>query len=208
MRWKDLRINSGRIACTGLVLLFVAGMAGCAHAINPFADEGVPKDEMTTASERVARDASATPVIRKRQWEQTTTSYPSGAVVHWPLWFEDPFEDKGSEDGKFAWTAEDYLAMPYSCARLLLNTIGWPVSAVVTPPGTPMVSDGRLSRQALGMDHDATRLSKRAAPAPEDESTEATDKESGQLAGESDPPAEEVGPQPPTVAQQAHFEKE
>jgi hypothetical protein len=32
-----------------------------------------------------------------------------------------------------------------------------PVSAVVTPPCMLMESDGQLSRQALGYDHDATR---------------------------------------------------
>ena len=42
--------------------------------------------------------------------------------------------------------------MPYSFSRFLLNTVAWPVSAVVTPPGTTMVSDG-----VTGKDHDAKR---------------------------------------------------
>ena len=67
------------------------------------------------------------------------------------LWWEDPFEDKGDQDDTFAWTWQDYVAMPYSFGRFLLNTIAWPVSAVVTPPWASMVSDGNVGR-----DHDAT----------------------------------------------------
>ena len=50
-------------------------------------------------------------------------------MPHYPLWWEDPFEDKGDEDGKFAWTWMDYFAMPYSLARWDLNTVAVPVSA-------------------------------------------------------------------------------
>ncbi len=170
--------------------------SGCEHAINPFVDETlVAPEEMHTPSERKARAAQATPVVRRREWQQTPTTYPSGAVVHWPLWFEDPFEDKGSTDGKYAWTFEDYIAAPYSFGRVLVNTIGWPVSAVVTPPGTPMVSDGRLSRQALGMDHDAIPLSQaRAQAAASDEPEPIEPEHDKQLAGERHEAVEHPGP--------------
>jgi hypothetical protein len=158
------RINSNLAALTaiGTIALGIA-LGGCAYAINPWADDAVPPEQMTTPSERDARAARDThpPTPRQRDIAPSTVAIESGDVVHWPLWFEDPFEDKGSEDGRFAWTLEDYIAMPYSAGRLLLNTIAFPVSAVVTPPGTPMVSDGKLSRQALGYDHDATVLKKR-----------------------------------------------
>ena len=73
-----------------------------------------------------------------------------GDVPHSPLWWEDPLEDKGDQNRAFAWTWQDYVAIPYSFGRFLLNTMAWPVSALVTPPGTPMVSDGQIGR-----DHDA-----------------------------------------------------
>jgi hypothetical protein len=81
-----------------------------------------------------------------------------GATRHWPTYFEDPFEDKGAgREGRnqhyIGW--EDYVALPYCYARFTLNWLGFPVSAIVTPPWTVMVSDGRVSRQALGHDHDA-----------------------------------------------------
>jgi hypothetical protein len=47
--------------------------------------------------------------------------------------------------------------MPYGWSRWLLNTMAWPVSAIVTPPGTIMTSDGYVSKQALGYDHDARK---------------------------------------------------
>jgi hypothetical protein len=160
MRWEHQTNSSTRIVLALLMGVCLATVFGCAHTINPFVDDTASLQDATNASERSVREADRAPVIRRREWEQSDTVYASGAVIHWPLWFEDPFEDKGSEDGQFAWTAEDYIAWPYSFGRFLLNTMAWPVSAVVTPPGTPMVSDGRLSRQVLGMDHDAIPLSK------------------------------------------------
>jgi hypothetical protein len=73
-------------------------------------------------------------------------------VPHYPLWWEDPFEDQGDNDHMFAWTWQDYFTMPYGPSRYILNTLAWPVSAVVTPPGAPMVSDG-----IVGKVHDAKR---------------------------------------------------
>ncbi len=194
MRWKPLTNSSAALASVLGAVALATASAGCAHAINPFADEGAPPEDMTTASERTIRDHRAAPVVRQREWGTSATTYPSGRVVHWPTWFEDPFEDKGSDDGKFAWTAEDYLAIPYSFARLLLNTIGWPVSAVVTPPGTPMASDGKLSQQILGKDHDATRLGRSREPSPIDDTTRTDPTKSGQLADQIDPDDVPVGP--------------
>jgi len=156
------RISSSHVTVVALATAMVGAVAGCSsYAINPFADEAVPREDMMSPSERAARvPRENQPVnLRKREYPETEVVPVSGAVVHWPLWWEDPFEDKGSDDGQFAWTAEDYLAMPYSFARFILNTTAWPASAVVTPPGTPMISDGKLSRQILGYDHDAIPLS-------------------------------------------------
>jgi hypothetical protein len=80
-----------------------------------------------------------------------------GTVTHGPLFFEDGFEDQGSEDGQFAWTGEDYLQMFYWRGRFLVNALCFPVSAVVTPPWVVMASDGEPSRRIAGLNHDAAR---------------------------------------------------
>lgn len=188
--------------------VYLIAAIGCSHAVNPLKDDAVAAEEMATTSERLVRDADSSTVVRRREWRETTITHESGKVVHWPLWFEDPFEDKGSGDGKFAWTHEDYIAMPYSMARLVLNTMGWPVSAVLTPPGTPMASDGRLSRQMLGKDHDAIRLSR----ARQDTTTgHDEESESPHIAEGSDQPDEIVPNEqpegPPPLAEQASHQQ-
>ena len=144
--------------------VLVAGLAsvlgvvvGCSkfRDANPFVDDSTPGGAISTASADGIYAAHKAPIKRERAWDQASASYENEDVTHWPLWWEDPFEDKGSEDGQFAWTYEDFLAMPYGLGRFLLNTMAWPVSAGVTHPGTVMASDGELSRQALGKDHDA-----------------------------------------------------
>ncbi len=159
-------INSSRLAASACMLVLVT--VGCSqYAINMFADERVPREDMMTQSEREARAATAAPSpVRRIEGSPQEVVGESGEVVHWPLWFEDPFEDKGSDDGKFAWTWEDYFAIPYSAGRILVNLVGLPASMVVTPPGTPMVSDGVLSNQILGRNHDARPVGKGPASRP------------------------------------------
>jgi hypothetical protein len=83
--------------------------------------------------------------------------------VHGPLYFEDPFEDKGTTyEHRLGW--EDWFAMPYSYARYTLNWLALPVSMIVTPPWTAMESDGRLSKQLLGYDHDAVPQARGVEP--------------------------------------------
>ena len=141
--------------CAAAVL---SAASGCSEVVNPFVDDVPATSEVTTASVYHVRHAGAAPVTRERGFDPAYASAQDGTVAHWPIWWEDPFVDKGSLDGQFAWTWEDYFAIPYGNGRFLLNTMGMPVSAVVTPPWTVMGSDGVLSRQALGYDHDATRL--------------------------------------------------
>ncbi len=168
-----------------LPVLWVVAAGGCSElAINPFVDDSTSDAGITTASERSLRAQSVSPTVRERGWEETRLAAADGGVTHWPLWFEDPFEDKGSTDGRFAWTVEDYVAYPYCFSRWVLNNMGFPVSLVVTPPFTPMVSDGELSRQALGADHDATYLKRgencqdAAPPEPRDEEEAGTSAQS------------------------------
>lgn len=141
-------------AVMGTSVIFATG---CHLMVNPFRDEFAGQQAMTTASVEGARAAETTPTVRQREYALLELRPEEMGVTHGPLYFEDPFEDKGSVDGRFAWTGEDYLQMFYWRGRFLLNTVFFPVSAVVTPPWTVMESDGRLSRQALGYDHDAKR---------------------------------------------------
>ena len=138
---------------------------GCQHMINPFADHVPRVEEVTTASVDGARGAPRLPSAPRRDFTAFRVESQPGTVSHWPLWWEDPFEDKGSEDGKFAWTWEDYLAMPWSYSRWFANV--WLVSAsiAVPQPFTVMASDGELSEQWLGYDHDAEPANRAAEAA-------------------------------------------
>jgi hypothetical protein len=121
-------------------------------AINPWRNDSISRDTWPTPSSEGVLASGHAPVLRNSGRSQTAAPCVAAQVPHYPLWWEDPFEDKGDGDGQFAWTWADYLASPYCYARWLLNTVAWPASAVVTPPGTPMVSDGHVGR-----DHDAAR---------------------------------------------------
>lgn len=152
-------------------VLVAAGLStGCAHLNNPFVDSSeVVLDQLTTASaEGYKNKAEFDANTWRTDWQRATVYQENGAVSHWPLWFEDPFEDKGNRldtpanqdapDDRFAWNYVDYLHMAYGPGRMLLNTALWPVSAVVTPPGTLMESDGDLSPSIIGnYDHDAAK---------------------------------------------------
>lgn len=111
-------------------------------------------------------------VERRRDFVPQTLTTADGVVPHWPLYFEDPLvtEGAGREDAdptgitasgrnKYHWGYTDLFAFGYSPARFMLNTFGLPVSMVVRHPFTEMESDGRVSRQWLGYDHDATNAS-------------------------------------------------
>jgi hypothetical protein len=116
--------------------------------VKPFRDELAGQQQMTTASVEGARAAKTTPTARQRDYDLYELHAEKMGVTHGPLY---------------------YLQLFYWRGRFLLNTVFFPVSAVVTPPWTVMESDGRLSRQALGYDHDAERW----VEPPVDEPTDA-----------------------------------
>ena len=143
-------------------------VAGCAHVNNPYRDSSaVIDEEMTTPSAEgyAGRAEFGRPAVRN--WTTSEVRYENGAVSHWPLWFEDPFEDKGNRDyavadrdapdNEFAWNWVDYLHMAYGPGRMTLNTVTWPIGAMVTPPGTLMEGDGRIDKGLLWYDHDTKR---------------------------------------------------
>jgi len=156
-----MRSNTNQRRCSvvlGLWGVLAYGVwGGCSgQTIDPFRDgAAVPEESLTTASAETIRGSGKAAVIRVRQWESSPLAGEDGTVTHWALWWEDPFEDQGSEDGVEAWTWQDYAGMLYCPARFALNTAAWPVSAIVTGPGAVLCSDGRISKQLVWRDHDA-----------------------------------------------------
>lgn len=163
MQWKHAMnsvIRSTDKARIPLVTALVLScIGGCQVLPQPFTDGLAQRAPVTTPSVETARSAAGESAARDRGFAPSEVLYADGSVLHLPLYFEDPFEDKGSEDGMFAWTAEDYLQWVYWDGRFILNAVAFPVSAIVTPPWTVMASDGHLSRQLLFVDHDAQRWS-------------------------------------------------
>jgi hypothetical protein len=143
-------------------------VAGCHQYVNPWVDEYPGPEAVTTASVTSIRELGATPALRQRSHEPMAISPQDGTVPHFPLWFEDAFESEGSNDGQFALTWEDYLAMPWSYGRMHLNTIALPISAIAQPPVPYMGSDGVLSPRAFGEEHDAEWLGARGTALPPD----------------------------------------
>ena len=148
-------------------------LAGCSHVENQWREDGPSFGaDLRTPTEIEIRDENEPSIIRRRAWESYALMTADGRVSHFPLHFEDPFEDRGADalcptSDEYKLRATDIVAVPWSYGRYWLNILGYPVSLVVTPPWTLMESDGELSRQALGYDHDATRADPREAlPVP------------------------------------------
>lgn len=160
----------GRRTISAAATLLTAILAGCAQqAMDPFRDPAAEaRTELTTASADGYRRATP-PEQQSRDWPDATVYYHQTAVTHWPVYFENPLIDKGNDpidpqnrdlpDQQFAGNNTDIIGGFYGPARFFLNTIGLPISLFVTPPGTVMASDGKLSEGALGYDHDAARAS-------------------------------------------------
>jgi len=142
--------------------------SGCQLIVNPFADELAGEQRVTTASVDGALAATTTPRVATPRHPGAVTPTEvrpqEGTVTHGPLYFEDSFEDEGSDNNRFAWTAEDYSHTFYWRSRFLLNIVLFPISAVVTPPWAVMESDGYPSRRTLGRDHDAQRQHAESGP--------------------------------------------
>ena len=162
---RTMHKAAGWTALAGIVL----PLGACHEYIDPWTDKTAGPEMVTTASVEGTLAQQAAPSSRQhRGTEATLISPQDGTVGHYPLRWEDPFEDRGSDDGQYAWTWEDYVAMPYGLARFILNTACLPASVVVQPPVPLMSSDGVISRQALGHDHDAQWLPSGRSPTPPD----------------------------------------
>jgi hypothetical protein len=143
--WERAIASAATGACLTAAALVAAG-CNQPPAVNPWHDDSIPSSVYGTASSEAVAAANKAPAIRVRDIPPTPAPIARPDVPHYPLWWEDPFEDQGDNNDTFAWTWQDYLDMPYGLARFILNTVGWPASAVVTLPGTPMVSDGVVEK--------------------------------------------------------------
>ena len=138
------------VRSTGIVLgLALLTLAACSNppGVNVFAPDDELTAEVTTASRDGFLAEGVEPTIRRRDYPETSIPLVRrevDSVPHYPLWWEDPFEDQGDMNDTFAWTWQDYFAGPYSMGRFLLNSVCWPASAVVSLPGTTHVSNGQL----------------------------------------------------------------
>jgi len=152
----------------GLVLQAVVSMfillalqTGCKHVYaDMFTDEFANKAPVQTQSSQRAIESPGTPSKLSRGYQLSSVSAADGTVTHGPLYFEDPFETRGSRDGKFAWTFEDYFALGYSDARWLINVAVMEVSFLLPTPvaqmetgadGVAKNSELRIKNNELGM---------------------------------------------------------
>jgi len=123
-----------------------APIGGCHNGESPFTDDLAGRPPVTTPSADAARAASVEPTLTQRPHAHTEVRSHSGVVTHGPLYFEDPYSNPPDEDDAFEWSGEDYAYMAYGPARFLVNTVFFPVSAVVTPPWALVESDGQSTK--------------------------------------------------------------
>jgi hypothetical protein len=144
-----------RLACYPVAAVLFGCISGCSLYSSPFRDEFAKQPPVSTPSIEAALAVPVTPAAQERRGEPKIVSAVDGAVWHYPLYFEDPADEHGSDDGAFKVTAEDYVWIAKWRARFLVNLIAFPVHAVLTPPWHPMVSDGRYDCCGRGRTYDA-----------------------------------------------------
>ena len=154
MQWTTVMTRSAGVCLAALLAVL---LSGCRMFVKPWHDELANAPEVTTHSAEYARSLDVEPAVRHRDHEESTVLMADGTVTHGALYFEDPCETAGSDDGQFAWTAEDHAQLFVGPFRYLLNGAFMPVSVVDTPPWRFMASDGEPSRHVLWMPHDAER---------------------------------------------------
>lgn len=136
-------------------------LAGCAHVPNQWVEDGPATREpwQSPSARDVLTQQAGPPEVHPRWQQELTLAATDGSVTHWPLYFEDPFVDKGHGRtglNKYHLGWEDVVASVYGYARHTVNWLLIETSLVVEPPWTLMVSDGELSRQPFGLvNHDA-----------------------------------------------------
>ncbi|MCC7293855.1 MAG: hypothetical protein IT449_17490 [Phycisphaerales bacterium] len=147
-------MRSARVASSIRATAALAGtcvfFAGCQNVYeNMYVDTQSPHQPVETASSAKLKAMTGKAESRSRGHEAMTSPAADTRVCHGPLYFEDPFESKGSLDGKFAWTLEDHFATVYCGGRWLANTIFLPVSVTVHPIWSTACTDGAVAGPSI-----------------------------------------------------------
>ena len=153
----------------GLAVIASVLAGGCSFMVDPFTDGFADQPPVLTPSVEGVRAAAVSPTITRSSHAAVEVRAKDGTVTHGPLYFEDTFEDRGSEDGRIAWTGEDLVYPHIGRTTFLLNAVLFPVNAVCTPPWAVMASDGKPGRRALGLKYDARRWVEAVDPESEEE---------------------------------------
>lgn len=155
-------LNRARWIARACALLVSSLSAGCQYSFqaakDPYADRG-PISTATT--EGAAALGSSVRTDHRHMAEVETRSAPA-LVTHHPLLFEDAANDLDCyDDGKFAWTLQDYGAGFLSLGRFVTNLAAAPISLIDTHPWVLMESDGyndgATGRRVLWHRFDAVR---------------------------------------------------
>ncbi len=117
--------------------------AGCSYndwlACTPTETQNVPT---------VRSDPRIQPQVQPRPWEQRIVYYQNGSVEHGPLYFQDPYEYIGTNDGQIrTWGPDDLEAFFASPVTLVINGAFLPVKLVDTPPWESVWSHGIYPEQ-------------------------------------------------------------
>ena len=148
-------------------LIVISSVSGCHEWPNMFIDDLPLASSATTATMDRAMQADTVDAGSTRGFAVAHIEAQDGTVVHGPLWFEDPVEMAGSDDGRFAVTFEDHVSVFYSFGRFIVNLGALPLSMIVDRPGAMVCSDGierRSRRSWLPEPYDAERCSGASEP--------------------------------------------
>lgn len=145
------RFSDGRRLRRSLTMLILPVLAsgGCHLRVDPYNDALARQPAPTTASVEGVRSVRSTPSNHRCAFEQATLAAKDGAVIHGPLLMEDPFVVAGSEDGRYAWTSEEFFYWLYGSGHYLISAALVPVSLIHTPIWQAQESDGRRSGKSV-----------------------------------------------------------
>ena len=111
-----------------LTLFGGLGAIGCGAIHNPFSETGPAAREAWDSPTGMDIETRMQPAeARSRGWKESEFVGERGTAIHGPIYFEDPFVDKGTDrqdsgakahpHNKYYIDWEDFVALPYSPAR-------------------------------------------------------------------------------------------
>jgi hypothetical protein len=128
---SSIYVRAGAAVVSGCLML---AASGCQHVIKVFGEGTASGSVVTTASVEAVRAAQVAPHTPHRRYAAMEMDLPAPALTYGPLYFEDPYEAVGDEDGPYAWRVEDGCYWFYGPGRFIVNAAFFPISVVVEPP--------------------------------------------------------------------------